>query len=239
MEQADTQAYLEIAEFIIQGIKDGRFAENEKIPSESEFCRLFAAKRSIVRQAIARVTHLGWITPVQGKGSYVNRVPKTIPYVLSSKTRFSEIMEAYGLNYTGKLLNWEKTLPDAEEKKSLGLQKIEAVYRLEIIRYVDESPLSLTTSVLPEAFVPNLEQYLEDFQSLYEILMKNYHFRPIRAKSVFEAIQPKLTDAASLDLPENIPIVQMESLMHHPSGEPVEYCISRIRGDRYKYVIEF
>lgn len=141
--------HLEIAEYVINDIRSGVYSENQKIPSENELCRYFETNRNTVRQAIGRLTNLGWVTPVQGKGCFVNSVPKPISYVLSSNTRFSKNLESQGMHYDSKLLEWEKTIPTLEGQKNLELQENELVYRLQILRYVEMDPISITTSVFP------------------------------------------------------------------------------------------
>ena len=84
-----------------------------------------------------------------------------------------------------------------------------------------------------------MENYLENFCSLYEILLDNYQIQPVRAKSIFQATLPLLKDAEVLQLRENIPIMQIDSIMNHPSGTPIEYSVSRVRGDMHYCLIEF
>lgn len=231
--------HLRIAEYLIENIRNGEYKESEKIPSENNLCQLFQVNRHVVRQAIARITNQGWVTPVQGKGCYINRIPKPVQYVLSSQTRFSEIMESQGVQHKSKLLNWEKDQPSLAEQINLQIHEDEKVYRLEILRYVDDRPISITTTVIPVQEVPNLEDHFDNFSSLYVLLEKQYHFRPIRSRSIFQGCLPIWKDAETLDMPENIPIIQMESLMNHPSGSPVEYSVARIRSDMHKCLIVF
>ncbi|GAA0370321.1 phosphonate metabolism transcriptional regulator PhnF [Bacillus horti] len=237
--QDDGVLHLEIAEYLIKQIRQGVFSENQKIPSENDLCRQFQVNRHVVRQAIARMTNLGWVTPVQGRGCYVNQLVEPIQYVLSSQTRFSENMESQGLPYTAKLLSWEEGIAGDEERANLELAEGARVYRLEIMRSTDDNPLSVTSTVLPKEEFPDLETHLTNFSSLYRIFIEQYRFRPIRKKSIVQACLPLLKDAKLLDIPESVPIVQIESLMNHPGGAPIEYSVARIRGDRHKYMIEF
>jgi DNA-binding GntR family transcriptional regulator len=231
--------HLRIAEFLIREIRDGVYKENEKIPSENELCRKFNVNRHVVRQAIGRITSLGWVTPLQGKGCYINKIPRPIQYVLSPQTRFSENMENQGVQHKSKLLSWEKCLPTKEECHNLLIEEREQVYRLEILRYVDDLPISITTSVFPEIEVPQMEDFFDSFHSLYGLLQTHYHFRPIRSKSIFQASLPLLKDADVLQIPENIPIVEIASIMNHPGGAPVEYSVARVRSDMNKCLVEF
>ncbi|WP_456277343.1 GntR family transcriptional regulator [Bacillus sp. AK128] len=231
--------HLEIAEFLIHNIRSSVYEVDQKIPSENELCRQFNVNRHVVRQAIARITNLGWVTPLQGKGCYVNQIPKPILYVLSSQTRFSENMESQGIQHKSKLLDWKKGEPTPNEKEQLALQGNEFVYRLEILRYIDGKPISITTTVFPESEVPNLEEHFYKFHSLYGILLEHYQLRPIRSSSTFQASLPMMKDADFLEIPESIPIVQIESIMNHPSGHPIEYSVARVRGDMHKCLVEF
>jgi DNA-binding GntR family transcriptional regulator len=237
--QEDKPCHLEISEYFIDHIQSGVFRENEKLPSENELCLQFKVNRHVVRQALARLTNLGWITPFQGRGCYVNPIQRPIQYVLSSNTRFSDNMKDLGIEHQSELVSWEKGLPTEEEQKNLFLTNNQAIYRLEILRLINRQPLSITTTVMPEEEVPNLESCLEDFSSLYRILSDHYQVRPIRSRSIFQATLPILKDAKVLEIPENIPIIQIESIMNHPGGNPIEYSIARIRGDMHKCLVEF
>jgi DNA-binding GntR family transcriptional regulator len=235
----DKPCHLEISEYIIRNIQSGFFGENEKISSENELCLKFNVNRHVIRQALARLTNLGWITPFQGRGCYVNPLQRPIQYVLSSNTRFSDNMENLGVEYQSELVSWVKDLPSEEEQKNLLLSNNQTVYRLEILRSIKGQPLSMTTTVMSEEEVPYLENYLKNFSSLYRILADYYQMRPVRSRSIFQATLPMLKDAKILEIPENIPIIQIESLMNHPSGNPIEYSIARIRGDMHKCLVEF
>ncbi|KKI91072.1 hypothetical protein WQ54_16840 [Bacillus sp. SA1-12] len=235
----DMLSHLEISEYLIQKIQSGVFQENQKIPSENELCQQFNVNRHVIRQALARLTNLGWITPFQGRGCYVNSIQKPIQYVLSSNTRFTDNMENLGLVYQSRLLTWEKGLPSDVEQKNLLLSENQKIYRLEILRFIEGQPISVTTTVMPEEEVPQLENYLRNFKSLYRILSNYYQLRPVRSRSVFQALLPMLKDSKVLEIPESVPIIQIESIMNHPSGNPVEYSVARIRGDMHKCLVEF
>lgn len=231
--------YLSLAEYIIEKIKRGEFATGDKIPSETELSQQFGINRHTVRQALGRVEKLGWITTFQGKGSYVQLRPPVIPYPVSEKTRFTDNMQRTDKKHKGVLLEWEKSRPSEKEAQSLQLTAEERVYRLEILRYVEGIPISFTTSVFPEKAVPEIERHLEGFHSLYAILENHYHFRPVRVRSVFQATFAGVKDAGHLKMPVEMPILQVESLMYHPAGYPVEYGITRARGDMSQHYVEF
>ena len=64
-----------IYESIFSLIVSGEFAENERLPSETQLCQRFGASRPVVREALARLRDDGLIVSRQGSGSYVKRRP--------------------------------------------------------------------------------------------------------------------------------------------------------------------
>lgn len=237
MVQAELQ-HLKIAEYLIDCISTGVYKEGDKIPSENELCRQFGTNRSVVRQAVARTASLGWLTSRQGRGSFVNRRPRLVSYSLSSRTCFSDNMNNQGILHSCKVLKCVKRRPTENEKRYLRLDRKLSIYELEILRYVDRCPISVTTTILPAEKVPQLEKHLVDFHSLYQVMTGCYHLRPRRSKSVFQAMLPATSDAELLNIPENVPIIKIESFVNH-LDQPVEYSNSRIRGDMQKGFVTF
>jgi len=62
--------YLPLIEYVIERIRQGKFTPRDRIPSENDLIRQFSASRHEVRQALGHLEKMGWITTVQGKGSY-------------------------------------------------------------------------------------------------------------------------------------------------------------------------
>ncbi|MGY4688346.1 GntR family transcriptional regulator [Salibacterium sp. K-3] len=231
--------HLEVSDYIISQIKHEYYKPGQKIPSEHALAETFQTNRSVIRQAVMRVTNLGWVTPVQGKGAFVNKRPKPIPFHLSSRTCFSKNVEKTGKRFGSRLMEWSKEPPSDDEADRLQLKGECLIYRLHILRSADEHPMALTTSVLPADEVPGLEDQLDSFYSLYQILEESYHFTPVRSFSTVAAEFPSIHEGRLLETPENVPIIHIESVMNHPGGAPVELANARIRSDMATCFIEF
>lgn len=229
--------YLQMADYLMQKIESHEYRVGDKIPSELELSKLFHVNRHTVRQAIAKLASIGLVTTVKGLGSYVKSSP-VIPYQLSQRTCFTENVGRLGKSPKSELLDWSRDFPTDHEQAQLGLSGHEAVYRLDILRSIDGTPYSLSTTVLPEKLVPVLERHLDWFHSLYHILEVHYRFRPIRLRSIIKATCCTPRDA--MYLPEEIPIIHVESLGIHPiTRAPVEIAIGRTRGDMNEMVVQF
>jgi len=56
---------------LLNEIKSGQLGQNERLPSEKEFCERFGVSRPIVREALERLRKEGLIQSRQGAGSFV------------------------------------------------------------------------------------------------------------------------------------------------------------------------
>ncbi|BBN97542.1 GntR family transcriptional regulator [Sporolactobacillus terrae] len=231
--------HLVIADYFIQAIEQAVYQEGERLPSESELREQFGVKRSVARRAVARLCDSGWITTIQGKGSFVAARSTPLTYALSSKTAFTEEMMKNGVIAHAELLHWEKRTANQHERRLLHLDHADWVYQLEIRRRAGRLPLSMTTTCLVERIVPDLELHLDPFVSLYRILSGIYRLQPQRLSSVVRASLPNADDAAQLEISAQSPILQVESLVSHRGIVPIEYSRSRIRGDLQESRVSF
>jgi DNA-binding GntR family transcriptional regulator len=230
---------LEIEDYLLRQIGCNRFKADSKIPSENELSEQFGTNRHVVRKAIERLSKLGQIYSVQGKGSFVSPRPSTVLYPVIAKGNFSDILNRRGKNHSSVLLNWVKQSPAPEERRHLKLAADQLIYRLDILRFVDEIPLSIYTSSIPEQLTPHLELHLTEFGSLYKILREQYGLTPKSKYRIVEATYPSLNDLHYLNISEHVSILKITSLAELDDGRAVEYVTSRMRGDRYKLHIRF
>ncbi len=80
MTQGKTAGTAENAfQYLMEGIRAGKWQEGDKMPSESELCRELGISRTSVRSAIGRLAGLGLVKSLQGKGTFVSRSPAVSP----------------------------------------------------------------------------------------------------------------------------------------------------------------
>jgi len=61
----------EIIESLLNDIRGGKYQGGDKLPSERELCKEFAASRGSVREALRSLAVMGLIKIINGKGTYV------------------------------------------------------------------------------------------------------------------------------------------------------------------------
>ncbi|MCO7125266.1 GntR family transcriptional regulator [Sporolactobacillus shoreicorticis] len=230
----------DIAQKLTEQIENGSVKSGDKLPSERELCAQFGVNHHVIRFALARLVHLGLVVSHQGKGVFVSERVHEISYPLTNRTRFTENLQKQDVHADGKLLGWQIRQPSQKECLTLQLNPKDQIYDLHIIRYASGQPVSLTQTILAEHHVPGLNTFLTDFHSLYQLLEDHYNIKPLRISSVLQAVISCRQDTEWLGIPENVPILAIESIANDPTaGKPFEISCSRLRGDMCRCLINF
>ena len=231
----ETKLYLRVKDWLRAAIEKGDYRPGDRIPSEHELMKRFGVSRSTVRHAISELVLEGWLYRIQGSGTYVAR-PK-YRQTLSRLTSFTEDMRLLGLTPRAKLLLCRVEGADEPIAAALSLTPGEEVIRIERLRFADDEPMALNTSILPRRLVPGLEEMDLEKGSLYEVLEKRYGLILSRAE---QTLEPALADAYAAELlgvPVGAPLLLVEGVVYLKNGAPAEWVRILYRGDRYKFHI--
>ena len=231
--------YDRILESVLNKINNGTLKEGDALPTEMELCAQFGVSRPTVRAALQKLQNEGYLTRVQGKGTFVAR-----PKVVQESTRF---IESYHQEMAQKGLTPRTVVlccrvqPGSERVcEKLSLPAGEKVIKLSRLRFVspsdEERPVVLTTVYVPYALMPELPDYDFEVFSLYEVLEKNN----IIVKKVVRELEIKTLHgktAAFLQAREHSAAHCISSVGFDKDGGAIEYSESFYPGDRNKFII--
>ena len=85
-----TIRYLWIRDQLRERIQEGVWTPGERIPPEPQLCHEFAVSRITIRHALAELTSLGFLTRVQGKGTFV-RDPRREMHLINISTMYTRL----------------------------------------------------------------------------------------------------------------------------------------------------
>ncbi|WP_248927627.1 GntR family transcriptional regulator [Paenibacillus hamazuiensis] len=228
-----------IADTLQSEIDEGLYRVGQRLPSEAEICSRFKENRYTVRQALDLLVNTGVVRSHQGKGHYVCEKPLDIEYTITPGMRFSDVISRLGCKPGAQVLSQRVCAPPPPIAHHLALVEGEHAYRLEILRFADDIPLSWNITWLPERYFPQLLRHTETFVSLYGLLYEHYGTRLQRLWSTFQAIYPNARETLYLRVSPNTNLLHIESLMRDQHGRPVEYTSAKYRGDLCKVSIHF
>ena len=127
----------QVANWLRQQIKSGKFKINAQLPSESELCRQFEVSRVTVRHALRTLETENMISRRQGVGSFVK--PQPMRHPLMKVTDFAEDMAQAGLTASSLVLRFETDQPPAKIRELLGVPEGQLTIRLDRLFEVAES----------------------------------------------------------------------------------------------------
>jgi GntR family transcriptional regulator len=199
------------------------------IPSERELMTTYDVSRATVRKAIDSLVAGGLLNRIQGKGTFVARPRVESRLHLAS---FSEDMRRRGLTPSTRLMLVDEERPPAEVVRALGLGARGTAWRIDRVRLADDQPMAIEQGWYPRSLLPDLDT--EDLTgSLYTLFASRYGLVIDAAEQTLWGEAAEGSTARRLEAPVHTPLLVFRRVST-AAGRPVEYVVSRYRGDRYQ-----
>ncbi|NRF94503.1 GntR family transcriptional regulator [Paenibacillus frigoriresistens] len=231
-----TSLYLIVKEKLLQLIKSGMYKIGDQMPTESELCKEYDVSRTTIRQALQQLELEGHIRRIQGKGTFIAK-PKISESLTLNILTFVEQMKNLGVSSQSKVLELILIPADCTLAETLNIEEKDPVIKLVRLRNADSEPLQYVTSYLPWRVAPGLIS--DDITgSLFTLLSTKYEVKIHRS---VESIEPILIDelvSGFLEVPVGSPSFSLESMTYNDKDQPIEYSLSIVRGDRFKFTME-
>lgn len=198
-------------EMLRRHILEGRYKPGDLLPSENYLCALQGITRPTVRKALDKLCSDGFITRKQGKGSIIRGSHKGIGILaLSSTTNALQ-----GENLQTTMLIPPQVLENTE---SLGfelseLEKSGKWIYFERLRLMDERPVLLDITAIPEHFVPGFCSINLENKSLFDLLRKKFGIQITGGTQQLMAIRANKKLQLCFEVKAGHPILQLNRRM--------------------------
>lgn len=213
--------YLELKEWLLRGVLDGRFCPGSALPSENELAQQFGVSRITVRQALDLLREAGLVTAHQGKGYFVRNISAVQD--LGRLQGFGEMMEPLGIATRSEVLGAAVVEAPAPVARALNVRRGGQVVKIERLRIAASVTMSMDVSYFPlDVGHPllNLDLQRVDIFKLIETDLK--------IEIGFADITMSVTEAdaelcARLPLKPGAPVIHIERLTHAMDGRPIDF----------------
>lgn len=232
---SERPVYQQIAERLEQEIKES-FQPDQALPAERALAEQFSVNRHTIRHAIDQLVQKGILERRHGSGVYV--LDSSFDYPINQKTRFTESLEALGQSAQSDVLRKEIVGAEEDVAKALKVMVGTEVAKIECLRSVNNHPFCVSTHyVKHKARKSIVEKY--DGGSLHEFLREMFDLELRRKQSRVVAVLPEQDDARILKMSPKFPVLRVKSInVNKSSGRPVEFAVTRFRGDRVRLSID-
>jgi GntR family transcriptional regulator len=218
-------------------IADGRLPPGTFLPPERVLLRHYGVSRTTLHEALRPLLLEGTLVSARGKGIMVAQAAiRQAGDVLMS---FTDVLRAQGLQPGMTGVRVITGRPSREVSAALRLPPGTRVVRIERVRTANSRPVNVSVSYVPADAVPGLSaSMVQAAGSLYLLLRTRYGIHIGAAQDEMWARRASRREAELLNIREGDPVLILRRVCLLHDGRPVEYALSVIRSDIYRYVVK-
>ncbi|GAB92254.1 GntR family transcriptional regulator [Gordonia rhizosphera] len=231
---AGKSLWQQLREDLLRRVADGEFVD--AFPGEWELRAEYGVSRHTVREALRALREEGVVTAERGRRPRVAGQTE-ITQPLGALYSLFESVESQHLVQRSIVRRLDRR-QDAHAAVHLGLEESTPLIYLERLRLADDRPLALDCTWLPASIAEPLLDVDFTHTSLYEELATRCDVRLTGGHENIRAIIPTTAHRRLLDLDPNTAVMCVERT-GHLDGNPVEWRITAIRGDRFSVLADF
>lgn len=187
--------YVQVKNYIIDGIRNKDWSEGERVPSENQLVKLCEVSRMTARRAVKELTTEGVLFSRQGQGTFV-ATAKSRSSVMTLRNIADEISER-NHQHSCEVLELKSCIND-EISQQLGWETGQALYFSRMIHFENNVAIQLEERFVQPNLAPDYLKQNFHSSTTYEYLMK---VCPINeADHLIEAVVPSLEQSKWLNI---------------------------------------
>lgn len=222
--------YQIVADSVLEKIESGEYASGQRLPSESELCKIYGVGRNTIRHALSKLADFEVVRTIQGVGSFVesNRFTKTVNSLLG----FSQEMSQHEREVSSIVLESELISASSFLARHLRLQLGAEVVFLNRVRLLGGEPIAIERAYLPHHLCRGILVHDFSSESLYRVLAEEYNMKPDHAEQeiLAELATDQVAKLLELEQPAVVLVFHRETLTR--DNQVIEYVDSEFRADR-------
>lgn len=214
-------------------IGSGSILPNATLPPETHLCRAYGVSRHTMRKALARLVTDDLITRRAGRGTRVKAQADRMEFSLDRS--FTRQMADMGRTAHSKVLKQTMDVIDETAPPAFHAHIASKCLRLVRIRFGDDEPIGLQSSVILTERCSGLETYDFNMESLYDVLSSEYHLVITEIQHTISAVVADEFQAELLRIEHNAPLLLVKTTAFLADRQVIESTVSYYRADRYEY----
>ena len=144
-----------------------------------------------------------------------------------------------GYETTTQLVNFDIIRADAYLSGLFSIQPGEPVQYIERVRSVNDDPISIHRSYIPQKLCPSLTDENMETEQLCVIMERQYGLKADKVSESLSAILANEREAEMMLVEPRCPLLMLEDINKTAAGVVFEYSKVLFRGDKIKLHFEF
>ncbi len=228
--------YQKLKTMFIEEIKNGNLKYGDKIPSERELADKFGVSRMTARHALSTLEREGFVERRVGVGTFISN--RKIQWNFITVNSFTKGMEDKGLKPTTETIFAKIEKADEFLANKLNISNGEEVFSLKRLRIIDDIPVAIELSQIPYKFCLQIEEYISNKISLYQVLDEFYGLKLAKQKQYMRISLSNSVESKLLRIGNETPCLSIEGTTYDSLERPVEYYQTLARGDLIEFYSE-
>lgn len=216
--------YLQLKQIIKEDISRGVYKAGQKLPPEAEIGKTYGVSRITVRRAITDLVEEGILHSQQGKGSYVRELKEKRELI--SVGSFSDITTTSGKTPSSQILSNIVIEADKKLADTFKIRENDPVLKLHRLLFIDNQPFIIETSYFPLGILPDLEKYIGESPSTYQILKNRYAIEPTYSEKTLEMILSTEYESNLFHCDRGTPLYLLDKISYDQEDRPIHYSQS-------------
>lgn len=223
--------YKKIADSLEKDIREGKFNETKKFPTEEELMSIFRVSRNTIRKVVGQLVNRGYIFQVQGSGMFLRETPITDYINLGSLRGLTKNLVSQ--NIETKVLELHVIEANEALAERMQCQLRTKLYFVKRLRIVDGKSFSIEISFFKKDVVPYLNEEIA-LNSIYSYLIEDLHLNIGFADKVISCEKIDKESAQLLEVNEHDPALLIENTVYLVNGTIFELSQSMFHYQKTK-----
>lgn len=222
-----------IEDYILELINNDDLNTGDKLPTERQLCEHFSVSKMTVHKVINKLSSLGYIRSIRGKGIFVDK--KVMDKEITKLTSFTEDLMQSNLLPETKLISFQTTSSvDNIIKNNLKLDDNDLVHVIKRLRLSNDEPFAFDIAYLNSKVV-NLIDESKLNGSLYKYLEEEKELQIDYAKQKISVGYASGEIANHLQIKKDTPVLFISHVTYDKYGNIFEYVTTYYRADKYTF----
>lgn len=212
----------EIRATLEKEIMDGVLEPGMKLPTEPELVHIHQAGRHSVRRAIAELAKTGHLSIEQGRGTFVQSLPK-LEYTIGQRTRLRRNMASQGVDVSGVMLGVDRLEATARIASRLKIDAGAEVIATRRLTLADDVPVSFGTIYHDAKRFSSYAERREALGSVSQVYASYGIEDYVRASTQMYARPASADEARQLRQHSDMPVIVISAVDAELDGTPLAF----------------
>ncbi|MBI4844359.1 MAG: GntR family transcriptional regulator [Nitrospirae bacterium] len=227
--------YIQLTRIFLEQINSGAWQPGQQIPTEEDLCKKFNVSKITVRQAVNNLVSDGYLTKIQGKGTFVSSVSPVVG--LAMKTRLTEEMFGMEVHLEREILF--KGIKQSPPEVTAYLTTDDKIFYILSRRIGGGKTMYIEETYIPYNMLPFIEKLDISHNSIYSMLQEKGTRKIFKMIQTIEIAEAFGDNAKNLGLAKGSAVLIIHRLFFSSDDTPIAYTKIQGRTDKYKFQTEF